>query len=326
MTHKKSKAINPLKARLDEYLRLEKVGEGTYGIVFKSIHIASGRTVCLKKIRLEQEVEGIPSTSAREIAILKELEHPNVVFLEAVIMEHQRLYLVFEFLDMDLKKYFDQIPEKELMDPKLIQSFMYQMCQGMCYAHQRRVFHRDLKPQNLLVDGKGVLKIADFGLARTIGIPLRAYTHEIVTLWYRAPEIILGVKRYSHGVDNWSVGCIFAEMATKKPLFQGDSEIDQLFRIFKTMGTAVEDNWPGVSQLSNWSPTYPRWARVDLGAKYHKYLGKDGVDLLNDLLVYEPNSRCDMRKALRHPYFNSLDKTRLPAGDWDGELVLKKYD
>ncbi len=136
-------------------------------------------------------------------------------------MQENRLYLIFEFLTMDLKKYIDTaIPAKEFMDPQLVKSYTYQILQAMLFCHQRRVLHRDLKPQNLLIDKNGAIKLADFGLARAFGIPVRVYTHEVVTLWYRAPEILLGSNKYSCPIDIWSIGCIFAEMATKKPLFQ----------------------------------------------------------------------------------------------------------
>lgn len=169
----------------------------------------------------------------REISLLKELKHPNIVSLEDVLMEESRLYLIFEFLSMDLKKYMDSLPAEKMMDPELVRSYMYQITAAMLFCHRRRVLHRDLKPQNLLINKDGVIKVADFGLGRSFGIPVRVYTHEIVTLWYRAPEVLLGSQRYSCPVDVWSLGCIFAEMATRKPLFQGDSEIDQLFRIFR---------------------------------------------------------------------------------------------
>lgn len=132
-----------------------------------------------------------------EISLLKELKHPNIVKLEDVLMEENRLYLIFEFLAMDLKKYMDTMPQNKLMDPELVRSYLYQISTAMLYCHQRRILHRDLKPQNLLINREGVIKIADFGLGRTFGIPVRNYTHEIVTLWYRAPEILLGAERYS---------------------------------------------------------------------------------------------------------------------------------
>lgn len=169
----------------------------------------------------------------REISLLKELKHSNIVCLEDVLMEENRIYLIFEFLSMDLKKYMDSLPADKHMDPKLVRSYLYQITSAILFCHRRRVLHRDLKPQNLLIDKNGIIKVADFGLGRSFGIPVRIYTHEIVTLWYRAPEVLLGSPRYSCPVDIWSIGCIFAEMATRKPLFQGDSEIDQLFRMFR---------------------------------------------------------------------------------------------
>lgn len=135
---------------------------------------------------------------------------------------------------------------------ELVKSYMYQLLKGLEFCHSHRVLHRDLKPQNLLIDSHGCIKLADFGLARAFGIPIRAYTHEVVTLWYRAPEILMGARQYACPVDVWSVGCIFAEMITGRPLFPGDSEIDELFRIFRVLGTPTEASWPGVSQLPDY--------------------------------------------------------------------------
>uniref|UniRef100_A0A2R8N987 Protein kinase domain-containing protein n=1 Tax=Callithrix jacchus TaxID=9483 RepID=A0A2R8N987_CALJA len=205
---------------MEDYTKIEKIGEGTYGVVYKGRHKTTGQVVTMKKIRLESEEEGVPSTAIREISLLKELRHLNIVSLQDVLMQDSRLYLIFEFLSMDLKKYLDSIPPGQYMDSSLV-----------------KILHRDLKPQNLLIDDKGTIKLADFGLARASGIPIRVYTHEVVTLWYRSPEVLLGSARYSTPVDIWSIGTIFAELATKKPLFHGDSEIDQLFRIFRALGT-----------------------------------------------------------------------------------------
>lgn len=149
-------------------------------------------------------------------------------------MHHDaKLYLVFEFLDMDLKRYMDTLPDGRTMEAEQVKKFTYQMLEGLAYCHSHRILHRDLKPQNLLVESGSTIKLADFGLARAFNVPLRTYTHEVVTLWYRAPEILLGSRTYSTPVDMWSVGCIFAEMARRKPLFPGDSEIDELYKIFR---------------------------------------------------------------------------------------------
>lgn len=187
---------------------------------------------------------------------------------------------------------------------------------GLAFCHSRRVLHRDLKPQNLLIDREGSLKLADFGLARAIGIPVRTYTHEVVTLWYRSPEILLGSKHYSTAVDMWSVGCIFAEMACKIPLFPGDSEIDELYKIFRVLGTPNEFSWPGISDLPNYKADFPCWPEVDLecvinsrdpkSEKVSMNLDADGIDLLQKMLIYEPGKRISAKQALLHPYFRDI--------------------
>jgi len=296
---------------MEDFIKIEKIGEGTYGVVYKGRHRVTGKIVAMKKIRLESEEEGVPSTAVREISLLKELTHPNIVALEDVLMEEARLYLIFEFLSMDLKKYIDKLPEDKLMDPELVRSYMYQINDAILFCHKRRVLHRDLKPQNLLIDDNGVIKIADFGLGRAIGIPVRVYTHEVVTLWYRAPEILLGSHRYSCHIDIWSLGCIFAEMATKKPLFQGDSEIDQLFRIFRVLKTPTETLWPGVSQLPDFKANFPKWTTYCL-EKHLKNLSDDGIDLLKKMLVYDPNKRISAKAIATHPYFKKVNTNVKP--------------
>eukprot|EP00918_Siedleckia_nematoides_P030671 GHVU01066427.1.p1 GENE.GHVU01066427.1~~GHVU01066427.1.p1 ORF type:complete len:198 (+),score=16.82 GHVU01066427.1:153-746(+) len=192
---------------MEQYEKLEKIGEGTYGVVHKA-QDRNGDIVALKRIRLEAEDEGIPSTAIREISLLKELQHPNIVRLCDVIHQERRLTLVFEYLDQDLKKLLDACDGG--LDQPTARSFLFQLLRGVGYCHKHRVLHRDLKPQNLLINREGSLKLADFGLARAFGIPVRSYTHEVVTLWYRAPDVLMGSRSYSTPVDIWSVGCIFA--------------------------------------------------------------------------------------------------------------------
>ncbi|XP_072414013.1 cyclin-dependent kinase 1 [Chiloscyllium punctatum] len=296
---------------MEDYVKIEKIGEGTYGVVYKGRHKTTQQIVAMKKIRLESEEEGVPSTAIREISLLKELQHPNIVCLQDVLMQDARLYLIFEFLSMDLKKYLDSLPNRQMMDQMLVKSYLYQITQGIAFCHSRRVLHRDLKPQNLLIDSKGVIKLADFGLARAFGVPVRVYTHEVVTLWYRAPEVLLGSARYSTPVDIWSIGTIFAEMATKRPLFHGDSEIDQLFRIFRTLGTPNNEIWPEVEALPDYKNTFPKWKAGSLSQV--KNIDANGLDLLAKTLIYDPARRISAKEALRHPYFDDLDKSSLPA-------------
>jgi serine/threonine protein kinase len=209
------------KEQLEKYEKIQKVGEGTYGVVYKCKIKGTNDYVALKKIRLENEDEGSPSTSIREISILKQLRHPNIVYLMDLIHGEKKLYLVFEFMEHDLKRFLDI--NNAPLPPELVKNYLYQILIAINFCHSKRILHRDLKPQNLLIDKDGIIKLADFGLARSFGIPIKTLTHEILTLWYRAPEILLGQKEYSTSVDIWSIGLIFYEMAHKKPLFSGAS-------------------------------------------------------------------------------------------------------
>ncbi|XP_030361634.1 cyclin-dependent kinase 3 isoform X2 [Strigops habroptila] len=257
------------------FQKLEKIGEGTYGVVYKARNKRTGQLVALKKIRLDSLLD--------------------------VIHSQKKLYLVFEYLNQDLKKYMDSSQTRGL-PLSLVKNYLFQLLQGVSFCHSHRVIHRDLKPQNLLINEAGVIKLADFGLARAFGVPLRTYTHEVVTLWYRAPEILMGCKYYSTPVDIWSVGCVFAEMVTRKALFPGDSEIDQLFRIFRTLGTPTEATWPGVTQLPDYKENFPQWARKEM-MEIVPSLDQDGRDLLVQLLLYDPSKRISAKAALSHQYF-----------------------
>ncbi|KAE9549629.1 hypothetical protein FO519_007170 [Halicephalobus sp. NKZ332] len=318
-------AANGDQPKLSDYQRLDKIGEGTYGVVYKGRNLQTGQMVAMKKIRLESDEEGIPSTSVREISMLIELKHPNIVDLQCVIMEEHRLYLIFEFLSMDLKKYMEKSFGSKPMPTNIVQNFLYQMLQGMHYCHQRRVIHRDLKPQNLLVDvNTKTIKLADFGLARAIGIPIRAYTHEVITLWYRAPEILLGCQRYSLGVDIWSLGCIFAEMARGRPLFCGDSEIDQLFKIFRILTTPNEQDWPGVTQFPDYKSNFPKWTDNKVKEKLGSLMNPEALDLLQQMLIYDPVNRISARACFKHPYFDNFDPKITPAAKFPMEIVDMK--
>jgi len=288
---------------MDNYAKLEKIGEGTYGVVYKARDTTTNEIVALKKIRLEAEDEGVPSTAIREISLLKELKDDNVVKLLDIVHADQKLYLVFEFLDMDLKRFMESGNSRgEPISLDTVKKFTHQLTSGLNYCHAHRILHRDLKPQNLLIDKHLNLKLADFGLARAFGVPLRTYTHEVVTLWYRSPEVLLGSRHYSTALDMWSVGCIFAEMALRgQPLFPGDSEIDQIFRIFRILGTPNDETWPGVRTLPDYKSTFPNWAGSDL-AQVVPPLDKDGIDLLRKTLIYDSADRISAKRALLHPY------------------------
>ncbi|MCJ1462128.1 negative regulator of the PHO system [Pseudocyphellaria aurata] len=290
------------------FQQLEKLGEGTYATVFKGRNRQTGELVALKEIHLDSE-EGTPSTAIREISLMKELKHENIVSLHDVIHTENKLMLVFEYMDKDLKKYMDSRGGGGQLDYITIKSFMHQLLQGIAFCHENRVLHRDLKPQNLLINNKGQLKLADFGLARAFGIPVNTFSNEVVTLWYRAPDVLLGSRTYNTSIDIWSAGCIMAEMYTGRPLFPGTTNEDQLQKIFRLMGTPSERSWPGISQFPEYKPNFHIYATQDLRMILPQ-VDQMGLDLLSRMLQLRPEMRISANEALVHLWFRDLPTLR----------------
>eukprot|EP00051_Salpingoeca_urceolata_P013690 m.172837 g.172837 ORF g.172837 m.172837 type:complete len:264 (-) comp17865_c0_seq1:360-1151(-) len=221
-----------------------------------------------------------------------------------VLHSEKKLTLVFEYCDQDLKDYLDA--RRGVSDAAIVKSFMSQLLRGLAFCHEKRVLHRDLKPQNLLISKNTHLKLADFGLARAYGIPVRSYSHEVVTLWYRAPDVLLGSSSYSTSIDIWSAGCIFAEMAAGgQPLFPGHAAEDQLHLIFKTLGTPTEETWPGLAQLPEYKGPFPLYQPTGLDP-FTSQLEPAGVELLQNMLVYDPDARWSAEVCCKHPYFSNV--------------------
>lgn len=236
---------------------------------------------------------------------MKELKHENIVSLHDVIHTENKLMLVFEFMDRDLKKYMDSRGDRGQLDYITVKSFMYQLLQGIAFCHENRVLHRDLKPQNLLINAKGQLKLGDFGLARAFGIPVNTFSNEVVTLWYRAPDVLLGSRTYNTSIDIWSAGCIMAEMYTGRPLFPGTTNEDELQKIFRLLGTPSEQSWPGISKFPEYKSTFPIYATQDLRMILPQ-IDQQGLDLLSRMLQLRPELRVSAKDALMHPWFRDL--------------------
>ncbi|BBN12355.1 hypothetical protein MPTK1_5g19420 [Marchantia polymorpha subsp. ruderalis] len=296
----------------EKYHKVEKVGEGRFGVVYKALNTRTKELVAMKRIRGEMlpAKSGMPSFVMRELSALQGLKHSNVVPLYDVFYRENQLYLIFEYMDCDLAGYMKT--HFNYLTPLEIKLFMYQILLGISYCHQHNVMHRDLKPQNLLIDKSTLkLKIADFGLSRHYHFPankntLKAFSHEVVSLWYRPPEILLGTTDYSTRIDIWSAGCIFAEMALGRPLFQAMSEIEQIMKIFYIMGTPNELSWPGVNSLTDFRPNFPQWRGQRLEVEVTRF-DPDAIDLLYRMLNMDPNFRITAKEALNHEYFHDLN-------------------
>ena len=282
--------------RENNYEYVKNLGKGAYGRVDAAKHKKTGKVFAKKTMEFMQLAEfGIPSNALREVSLLKELDHPNVVKVEEVIYTVPKLHLFMEYMETDLKKYIEE--QKPISNSK-IQYLMKQILWGVVGMHSSSVIHRDIKPENIFLDHDESLKIGDFGISRTLSVSSKPMSPEVVTIFYRAPELALGVEGYSIPIDVWSVGWVFAELFLGSPLFIVDSEIDLLTKIFKAKGTPTEETWPGISSLiSSVMPKYPQ--------KNIQIDGMDdtAVDLLNKMLTPYPLNRINAKEALLHPYF-----------------------
>eukprot|EP00033_Pygsuia_biforma_P001454 GCRY01001642.1.p1 GENE.GCRY01001642.1~~GCRY01001642.1.p1 ORF type:complete len:500 (+),score=50.95 GCRY01001642.1:190-1689(+) len=301
---------------VERFERLSRVEEGTYGVVYKARDTKTNEVVALKKIKMAREREGFPITSLREIRTLMSCRHENVVDVReiAVGQKMDSIFMVMEFVEYDLRRLMENMKrdQKNFMASE-VKSLMYQLLLAVKHMHENWVLHRDLKASNLLMTPEGVLKVADFGMAREFGDPLKKYTPLVVTLWYRAPELLLGGTEYSTAVDMWSVGCIFAELLNKEALFRGRTELDQIKKIFKLLGTPNERIWEGYSTLPGVKTAHFKEIPYSSLRQYlPMHITQSCFDLCNRLLTYDPKKRLSAADALRHPYFEESPQPKPP--------------
>jgi cyclin-dependent kinase 7 len=291
----------------DKFKRYEKVaflGEGQFATVYKAKDIVTDTYVAVKKIKIGTKAEaadGINRTALREIKLLQELKHPNVICLRDVFGHRSNVSLVFDFMDTDLEIIIKDT--SLVLNFAHIKSYMLQTLLGLEYLHSHWILHRDLKPNNLLINNDGVVKIGDFGLARFYGSPSRVYTHQVVTRWYRCPELLFGARNYSTGVDIWATGCILAELLLRVPLLPGDSDLDQLDRIFQILGTPTEETWPGVTKLPDYI-MFKSYPPITFDSIFTAATA-DTLSLLSSMLTLNPLMRCTATQALKSDYFRS---------------------
>ncbi|KAK2530178.1 Cdk10 [Columba guinea] len=286
-----------------EFEKLNRIGEGTYGIVYRARDTLTDETVALKKVRMDNEKDGMPISSLREITLLLQLRHPNIVELKEVVVGNhlESIFLVMGYCEQDLASLLEnmQTPFSEAQ----VKCITLQVLKGLQYLHENYIIHRDLKVSNLLMTDKGCVKIADFGLARTYGMPPKPMTPKVVTLWYRAPELLLGMTTQTTSIDMWAVGCILAELLAHKPLLPGTSEIHQIDLIVQLLGTPNENIWPGFSRLPLVNQyTLRKQPYNNLKHKF-PWLSEAGLRLLHFLFMYDPKKRATAKDSLESSYF-----------------------
>ncbi|KAH8909934.1 kinase-like protein [Coniochaeta sp. PMI_546] len=309
---------------VENYDKLNDIEEGAYGWVARAKELATGKIVALKRLKIDpKDRSGLPVTGLREIQILRDCDHRNVVRLKEVVVGEdtrkiENIFLALEFVEHDLKSILEDMPEPFLASE--IKTLLLQLASGVSYLHDHWILHRDLKTSNLLLNNRGNLKIADFGMARYVGDPPPAkLTQLVVTLWYRAPELLLGASRYGPAIDMWSVGCIFGELLTREPLLQGTNEVDELTKIFNLCGVPSDETWPGFRRLPNARSLRLPSAKFEPGVDRSRVrtlfplLTTAGVALLNGLLSLDPDKRPSAKDMLAHEYFRQDPKPKVEA-------------
>ncbi|GER31301.1 protein kinase superfamily protein [Striga asiatica] len=319
-----------LPMRLDKFKRLDKIGKGTYSDVYRARDVETGKIVALKKVRFDNFQLGSVKFMAREIVILRKLDHPNIMKLEGIITSRVScyIYLVFEYMEHDLAGMLS-CPEIKFTESQ-IKCYMRQLLSGIEHCHKRGILHRDIKTSNILINNEGILKIGDFGLANFMRPKNKQpLTSRVVTLWYRPPELLLGSTNYGEAVDLWSVGCVFCEIFLGKPLFKGRTEVEQLHKIFKLCGSPPNDYWKESKlPLANmFKPQLPYESRL---RERCREFPKSAVSLIETFLSIEPYKRGTASSALDSKYFRMLpyacDPASLPKYPPNKEMDAKSRD
>uniref|UniRef100_A0ACD5XKM4 Uncharacterized protein n=1 Tax=Avena sativa TaxID=4498 RepID=A0ACD5XKM4_AVESA len=316
--------------RADSFEKIDKIGQGTYSNVYKARDTLSGKIVALKKVRFDNLEPESVRFMAREILILRRLDHPSVIKIDGLVTSRMScsLYLVFEYMEHDLAGLVAS-PDIKFTEPQ-VKCYMNQLLSGLEHCHDRGVLHRDIKGSNLLLDNNGMLKIADFGLASFFD-PSRKQpmTSRVVTLWYRPPELLLGATDYGVGVDLWSAGCILAELLAGRPIMPGRTEVEQLHKIFKLCGSPTEEYWKKskLPHATIFKPQQPYKRRI---TDTFKDFPQSALRLIETLLAIDPADRLTASSALRSDFFTTepyaCEPSSLPKHPPTKEMDAKRRD
>ncbi|KAF3420140.1 hypothetical protein E2986_09117 [Frieseomelitta varia] len=292
---------------MDKYIITGKIGKGAQGIVLKAYDVETEKNVALKKLFLKNIDNGISIPIIREIKILQQLKHSNVIELLEAFPAGLDFIMVFEYMPTGL---WEVIKDNDiLLTPVQIKIYTKMILEGIAYIHRKNIIHRDLKPANLLINEKGILKIADFGLGRLLWKNItKPYSHQIATRWYRAPELLYGARYYTSAIDMWSIGCIFGELLNKSPLFPGETDIEQLAIVLKYLGSPTSETWPDLSILPDYNKiTFPYHKGI-VWEKIIEDTEPEAVDLISKILIYNSSKRLSADEvcnaALCHAYFH----------------------
>lgn len=287
---------------MNRYRIIIAVGDGTYGSVLKAVNKKTGQVVAIKRMK-KKFYSWEECVKLREVQSLKKLNHPNIVKLKEVIRENDELFFVFEYLEKNVYQLTKD--RKKFFAEASIRKYMYQILAGLAYMHKHGFFHRDMKPENLLIGNDDVVKLADFGLAREIR-SRPPYTDYVSTRWYRAPEVLLRSVKYNSPIDIWAVGCIMAELYTFRPLFPGSSEPDEIYKICSVLGSPSMKTWPeGLKLASAMNFTFPRFVKTPL-SQLIPNASREAIALMTDMMLYDPAQRPTAAQALQHPYFKDM--------------------